>query len=64
MTPEQKAEYDSLYSAFSTAVAAARDVLRRYGMDSPEFYRADALAGDIWVKLRHLQGMKGQHWMS
>jgi hypothetical protein len=63
-TPEKAAEYNRLYKEFSTAVAHARDVLRTHGMESAEFYRADAAAGEIWVKLRALQDKAGQSWMA
>jgi hypothetical protein len=63
-TPEKNAEYDRLYNEFAKAVAIARGILKTHGMASTEFYRADAAAGEIWVKMRAMQGKAGKHWMA
>jgi hypothetical protein len=63
-TPEKNAEYDRLYSEFAQAVGNARRVLKTHGMSSVAFRRADAAAGEIWVKMRAMQGKAGKHWMA
>jgi hypothetical protein len=64
LTGEKAAEYKRLYLEYGAAMARATAVLKAKGMDSDEFRQADAAAGDLWVRLRELQGMAGKHWMA
>jgi hypothetical protein len=63
-TPEKAAEFSKLYDQFTAAMQHATGVLRAKGMDSEEFRHADAAAGDLWVKLRAMQGVGGKHRMA
>jgi hypothetical protein len=42
----------------------ARIILRRFGMDSRQFQRADARTNELWRRIRELDGTVGQHWMA
>jgi hypothetical protein len=62
-TGEKAEEYKRLYFKYVDAVTHAAAVLGIKGMDSEEFRRADAAAGELWARLRKLGGMTGKHWM-
>ena len=48
-------EYERLYEEFAAAVERAARVLRKKGMDSREFWEADAAAGKLSARLRELR---------
>jgi hypothetical protein len=61
---EKADEFERLYQEYAKAIRYAASVLRVKSMESEEFRKADGAAGDLWVKLRELQGMAGKHWMA
>jgi hypothetical protein len=61
LNAEKANEFERLYQEYAKTVRIAASVLRVKGMESEEFRKADAAAGDLWVKLRNLQGMTGKH---
>lgn len=64
LTPEQREEYLRLYAEYRRRVNTAHEVLMKHGMDSLEFAEADTKTGEIWSKMREMQGLGGAHWMA
>ena len=60
LNAEKANEFERLYQEYAKAVRVAASVLRVKSMESEEFREADGAAGDLWVKLRKLQGMAGK----
>jgi hypothetical protein len=60
---EKAEEYKRLYAEYDAATTKAHAVLIAKGMASDEFAQADAAVGQLWRRLRELQGMAGKHWM-
>jgi hypothetical protein len=61
---EEAAELKRLYAERSAAVARSNHILQAFGMESPEFFDADRAAGKLWVRIRAIQGLAGEHWMA
>lgn len=61
---EEAEEFKRLYEEYPKAAQRAAEVLKEYGMESAEFRVADGLVGELWTRLRELQGMAGKHWMA
>jgi hypothetical protein len=57
-------EFKRLYAEYVTASAKAHAALMATGMASHEFADADAAVGQLWRRLRELQGMGGKPWMA
>jgi hypothetical protein len=60
--PDEGAELKRLMGEHEQATARGREVLRQYGMESPEFAKADQETTALWRRIRELQGKSGQHW--
>lgn len=59
---DKKAEYIRLYEEWAQATAIALNVLRKHGMESEAFQRADAATGRIYAKIRKLLGKENRPW--
>lgn len=64
LTGEEAEEFKRLYDEYPRVSQHAAELLGRHGMESKEFREADAAVGDLWRRLRELQGMAGKHWMA
>lgn len=62
LTTKEGAELQELYQEHAKASAHAGEVLRQYGMESPQFSEADANTGKIWRRIRELLGDDGRPW--
>jgi hypothetical protein len=62
LTAAEQQEYARLFGEYRAAVNAAHEALTISGMESKAFEQADARVGQIWVKLRAMQGSAGKPW--
>jgi hypothetical protein len=60
---EKKDEYIKLYEEWAQATAMALNALRKHGMESEEFRRADAATGRIYTQIQKLLGKENRRWM-
>lgn len=64
LTPEQQQELERLTEAHSIAMHKTSAAAAAHGMASEEYRKADAVAGELWLQLRTLQGKNGKDWMA
>lgn len=64
ISPADGAELTRLLAEHVKATLHGAEVLRKHGMESPEFREADKATGAIWARIRELQGLGNKHWMA
>ena len=63
LTGREAEEYQHLYSQYRDAANKSYEMLVTRGMGSPEYLAAERDQGEIWRKLRAMQGVTVAHWM-
>jgi hypothetical protein len=64
ITRGEAAELSRLQAEYEIAKSRADAALIQYGMDSVEFSAADQAVGQVWRRIRQIEGLADQHWMS
>ena len=62
LTPSDRVELMRLYGEHERATLHAAVVLRQFGMQSPQFFQAERVTGDLWQRIRAIQGVAGKPW--
>lgn len=62
--PEEGAELQRLRAEHAAATRRMADVLASKGMEAPEFLEADRAVGELWRRIRVIQGTANRDWMA
>lgn len=62
--PQDAEELKRLLEEYVTATLRGADILKKHVMNSQEFRDADKATAALWVRIREIQGLSGEHWMS
>jgi hypothetical protein len=62
IAPEAAAEVRRLMQEYDAAQQRTNQILKQSGMACPEFQEADKASGEIWSRIRELQGKPSSEW--
>jgi hypothetical protein len=61
-TSDKYAELNRLRAEYTQALANGLEMLRHFGMESPQFLAANQATGKIYRRIGELQGKRDQPW--